>query len=229
MTAATRAVKIRFGYSLPDLDDLARIALSQTPDGRGLLSAADRYHIAWSGIALALYEAEERPSREDLIRAGWKALAEARTQEMQAHGLRLDAGEVHTRPAFEAYWRTPGEPAEERLIERLAVSQTLTALTGSQRAAAAAVASLGSYEAAQQALGITRAALTYRLMAARVRVLELWMPGETPIPPRYVHDRKPVRCGTPHGARAHRKRRERPCEACRAAASPEPWSARGAA
>lgn len=225
----TTPVRLRYGYTLAVLDDLTRVALSQTVDGRGLMSAADRYHIVWSGIAVALYEAAERPPREDLVRAGWRALAEARTQEMQAHGYRLRDGEVRIRGSFEAFWRTPGEPAEDRLIERLALRQTLTALTGTQRAAAAAVACLGSYDAAQDALGITRASLTYRLMAARVRMLELWMPGETPIPPRYVHNRKPIRHGTPHGARAHRKRRERPCEACRAAAPPDPRSGRSAA
>lgn len=229
MTATTaRAVKIRFGYSLLDLDTLTRVALSQTVDGRGLLSAADRYHTVWSGIALALYEAEQWPSREELVHAGWRALADARGQEMQAHGFRLDDGRVRVRHAFGAYWRTPGEPAEETLVERLAVRQVVQVLTRGQWAAVSAVASLGSYQAAQEALGITRASLTYRLMAARVAVLRAWMPGETPVPPRYVHDRKPVRCGTPHGARAHRKRRERPCEACRAAAPPDPRSGRAA-
>lgn len=225
----TSPVRLRFGYTLAQLDDLTRIALSQTSDGRGLMSAADRYHVVWSGIALALYEAAQHPTREELVRAGWKALAAARTQEMQAHGYRLDAGEVHVRSSFAAYWQTPGEPAEERLIERIAVRQTLAALSPRQRASVTAVAALGGYDAAQDALGITRSTLTEHLMNSRRRVLELWMPGETPVPPRYVHDRKPVRCGTPHGARAHRKRRERPCEACRAATPPDTRSERTAA
>lgn len=220
---------VRYGFTLPALDDLTRIALSQTVDGRGLMSAADRYHVVWSGIALALYEAEERPSREDLVRAGWRALAAARDQEMQAHGYRLDGGEVRIRSSFDAYWRTPGEPAEERLVERLAVQQTLKVLSRRQHDAVTAVAALGGYDAAQTALGISRGTLTEHLMNARRRVLEAWMPGETPIPPRYVHDRKPIRCGTPHGARAHRKRRERPCEACRAAMPPDPRPERTAA
>lgn len=208
---------LRHGYTLTTLDVLTRIALSQTVDGRGLMSAADRYHTVWSGIALALYEADQRPSREDLVRAGWRALAEARDQEMQAHGYRLDDGEVRIRRSFEAYWRTPGEPAEDRIIERLAVQQTVKALTRRQRDTVAAVAALGGYAAAQEALGVTRSTLTEHLMNARCRVLQLWMPGETPIPPRYVHDREPINHGTPHGARAHRKRRERPCEDCRTA------------
>lgn len=220
---------LRYGYTLAALDDLTRVALSQTVDGRGLMSAADRYHVVWSGIALALYEADERPSREDLVRAGWKALADSRVQEMQAHGYRLDKGEVRIRASFEAYWRTPGEPVEERVIERLAVWQTVKVLTRRQQAAVAAVAALGGYDAAQEALGVTRSTLTEHLMNARRQVLQLWMPGETPIPPRYVHDRKPIRCGTPHGARAHRKRRERPCEECRAATPPDPRTERRAA
>ena len=221
--------RVRHGYTLATLDDLTRVALSQTIDGRGLMSAADRYHVVWSGIAVALYEADQRPTREDLVRAGWRALAEARDQEMQAHGYRLDHGEVHIRHAFGAYWRTPGEPAEERLIEHLAVQQTLSVLSPRQRAAVTAVAALGGYAAAQTALGITRSTLTDHLMNARLRVLEAWMPGETPIPPRYVHDRKPIKHGTPHGARAHRKRRERPCEECRAAVPPDSRTERSAA
>lgn len=225
----TTPPKLRYGYTLTALDDLTRIALSQTVDGRGLMSAADRYHIVWSGIALALYEAADRPSREDLVRAGWRALAEARTQEMQAHGYRLDSGQVRIRHSFDSYWRTPGEPAEERLIERLAIRQSLGVLSPRQRAAVVAVAAFGDYDEAQTALSITRGTLTEHLMNARRRVLETWMPGETPIPPRYVHNRKPIEHGTPHGARAHRKRRERPCEACRAAAPPDPRSERRAA
>ena len=221
--------RLRFGYTLATLDDLTRVALSQTVDGRGLMSAADRYHVVWSGIALALYEADERPSREDLVRAGWKALADSRGQEMQTHGYRVDDGEVRVRGSFEAYWRTPGEPAEDRIVERLAVEQTVKALTRRQRDTVAAVAALGGYDAAQEALGVSRSTLTDHLMNARRRVLELWMPGETPVPPRYVHDRKPIKHGTAHGARAHRKRRERPCEECRAAVPPDPRTERSAA
>lgn len=211
--------RLRHGYTVTDLDHLTRTALATTHD-RWILSAADRYHLAWSGIAVALYTATTRPTREELVAAGWRALAEARDQEVQAHGWHLASGEVRLRPAFAAFWHTRGSDGfEDVVVERLAIRQVVDALTRKQRDTVAAVATLGSYDAAQEALGITRARLTDRLMRTRRRVLELWMPGETPIPPRYVHDRKPIRHGTPHGARAHRKRREKPCEACRAAAA----------
>lgn len=222
-------VEIRHGCTLETLDQLTRMALSRNVVGRAYMDAADRYHLAWSGIALYLYEATDPPDRADLIHAGWAAISQARDQELQAHGWRVEDGELHQRPAFVVYWDAPGQGFEETVIERLGLRQALTELTPACRDAVNAVYALGSYQAAQEALGITRAALTDRLMRARMTILRAWMPGETPIPPRYVHDRKPINCGTPHGARAHRKRRETPCEACRAAAPPDPRNAGRAA
>lgn len=227
MTAPT--IEIKHGYTLDTLDQLTRMALSRHVVGRAYMSAADRYHLAWSGIAIHLYETDEAPDRADLIHAGWAAINRARDEELQAHGWRVDNGELHQRPSFVVYWDAPGDGFEETLIERLGLRQALDVLTPACRDAVNAVYALGSYQAAQDALGVSRAALTDRLMRARMTILRTWMPGETPIPPRYVHNRKPIKCGTPHGARLHRKRREKPCEACRAAAPPDPRYARSAA
>lgn len=222
-------IEVKHGYTLTDLDQLTRMALSRNVVGRAYMSAADRYHIAWSGIATHLYETDTPPDRADLIHAGWTAINKAREEELQAHGWRVDKGELHQRPAFAIYWHEPGTGFEEALIERIGLRQAVAELTPACRDAVYAVYALGSYQAAQDALGITRAALTDRLMRARMTILRAWMPDETPIPPRYVHDRKPIRCGTPHGARLHRKRREKPCEACRPAIPPDPRYAKDAA
>ncbi|WP_326642996.1 hypothetical protein OG884_18455 [Streptosporangium sp. NBC_01755] len=209
---------LRHGYTWDDVDQCTRIALSWHMVGAGFVQMADRYHLAWSGIVAALYEAAEQPERADLIHAGWRALTDARDQELRAHGWAIDTGELRIRPRFAAYWDPPpGGGFEEAIVERLGLYQAFHTLTPGMRDAVLAVAATGSYAAAEQYLGITRAALTVRLSAARMAILRAWMEGETPARPRLVRDRKPIRCGTPHGYRAHSKRREKACEACRAA------------
>ncbi|GHE33261.1 hypothetical protein GCM10017673_40240 [Streptosporangium violaceochromogenes] len=209
---------LRWGYTLNDLDHITRMALARHIAGRNIIRAADRYHLAWSGVAEALYAADTPPDRADLIAAGHRALIEAREEELQAHGWSIDTGHLQTRPRFAAYWAPVGDGGfADAIIDRLGLHTALQTLTPRQRDAVHAVATLGTYDAAQQHLGIGRGTLTSHLHAARLAILQAWMPGETPIPPRYVHSRAPIRCGTPHGYRTHSKRREKPCEACRAA------------
>lgn len=212
-----RPGELKWGYRPQALDRLTRVALATHYYGRGVTSAADRYHAAWSGIAVALYEATARPTENDLVHAGLTAITDLTNAETKAHGWVHEGGTTRYRPSVAVYWHAPGDGWEDALVERLALRPAMERLTRAQREAVLAVYALGSYAAAEKHLRITRAALTYRLHAARVTILGLWMEGETPIPPRYVHDRAPIEHGTPHGARAHRKRREKPCEECRLA------------
>jgi hypothetical protein len=208
---------LRWGYTFTDLDRLTRMALSRHHYGRGITSAADRYHAAWGGIAIALYEATEHSDRADLIHAGWEAITAMNNAETKAHGWVHEKGETRHRPAVAIYWHTPGEGWEEALVERIAIHQVLEYLTPAPRDAVNAVAAAwGDYAAAERMLGVTRATLTERLRVARNTALQLLMEGETP-PKTFVRSRDPIKHGTPHGARAHSKRREKPCEECRLA------------
>src|SRR5690606_16459965 len=65
--------QIKHGYTLADLDDMARAAVAV--DRLLVGDAHYRHSIAYSAIAEALYASEEPPDRAHLIRVGWQAIA----------------------------------------------------------------------------------------------------------------------------------------------------------
>lgn len=169
---------LRHGYNLADLDVLARSALS-----RGWARNADRrlrYHLAWSGIAEALYAAEDRPEPSELVHAGWEALSGFLTDERHHWGLKPDGSE---RPSYALYWneavRVTPSP-ENGIVERLALWQVWARLRDVDREALLALAVHDEYGKAAAALGLRMGAYYRRVRLARLRFLRLWHEGEQP-------------------------------------------------
>lgn len=190
---------LRFGYNMADLDRLTRLAAGRVFGGDFFI--VDKYDLAWSAIAEALYAAADRPDPQDLVRTGQKAISAARMKDLGQHGLSTSG----PAPRFAAYWtglRATPSP-ETRIVERTALWQILPHLTEVQRAAVHALAVHGSYTAAAGALGIRYGAFVNQIHLARRRFFSLWLEGETPVRARV--DRRvgrarplPERCSAGH-------------------------------
>ncbi|WP_155054553.1 RNA polymerase sigma factor sigma-70 region 4 domain-containing protein [Streptomyces blattellae] len=172
---------VAHGYTMRDLDALARAVVS---NNRAWWPAGDRddlYTAAWHGIAEHLCAADERPVRRDLLEAGRQALARDVKETMQFHGARRDSTNNGARYAM--YWQWAGRvtPSPEAgIVERTALAQILAALTPRQRQAFTALATLGDYVEAARLLDIE--AQTFRSLLGRARgaFRELWHEGEAP-------------------------------------------------
>lgn len=172
------------GYTLRDLYRLTAAAMRA--DRSGAMDWTDRWNVAWSAIAEALYGAEEPPHRQHLVRVGWQAIYAEVRDGRRHNGYRdreFDAG-LGSAPRFAAYWlglpRTVPSP-EEGVVERLTVPRLLATLTEGQRRVIMAVAvAAGDRPAAARALGLSEKALNYQLRTARGRCLAAWLEGETP-------------------------------------------------
>jgi hypothetical protein len=77
-------VELRFGYTLADLNGLARLAVHTAGAMAG--DWHDRYDTAWSAIAEHLYAAPHWPPRHDLVRAGQLAIYAVVDGDRQAYG-----------------------------------------------------------------------------------------------------------------------------------------------
>lgn len=177
---------IAHGYTLADLDRMARAACAADRSLAGDMTT--RYDTAWSAIATALCEAETWPRPETLIRAGWQAIyAEIRAMQ-HTYGYSEYVGGFGPRAA--AYWtRIPADHMDDKVIEPMAAWQILATLTEKELAAVTALAALGDYQAAADALGISYLAFHQRLTAARTRFRRRWYAPETPPPVRGMDKR----------------------------------------
>jgi len=195
MSAAAQA-EVRHGYSLADLDDLARRVVRNGMNWWPAGDRADQHDTAWHGIVEHLYSADDAPTTKELLEAGRRTLTDEVKAQMQMHGARRDG--TNTGAKLATYWRafaatTPShEPA---IIERFALSQIMAALTPRQREAFTALAACDDYVGAAQLLGIEPQ--TYRGLIGRARQSfdDLWHEGETACkrrPDRRVTRRDPT-------------------------------------
>jgi DNA-directed RNA polymerase specialized sigma24 family protein len=169
------------GLTLADIDALARTVVS---NNRTWWPAGDRddlYAAAWHGIVEHLCEAQEAPSRRDLLEAGRRALATDVKANMRHHGARTDTSNNGLR--FAQYWTWAGRSVpspESSIVERLALAQILAALTPRQRESFTALAATGDYLEAARLLDI--ADQTFRSLIGRARgsFRDLWHEGEAP-------------------------------------------------
>jgi len=178
---ATELDALRGGWTLRDIDRLAKAVVS---NNRTWWPAGDRddlYAAAWHGIVERLYSAEDEPTRIDLMEAGRNALAQDVKATMRHHGARTDSSNNGQKYAM--YWEWAGRTTpspEQGIVERVALEQILTALTPRQREAFSALAATGDYPEAALLLDI--ADQTYRSLLGRARgaFRGLWHEGELP-------------------------------------------------
>ncbi|MFP8944738.1 hypothetical protein ACLIYM_25345 [Streptomyces fenghuangensis] len=171
---------IRWGWTLADLDLLARAVVSNNRTWWPAGDRDDQYAAAWHGIVEHLYTADEEPKRAELMEAGRRALAADVKATMRHHGTRRDTRNDGSR--YAVYWQWAGRTIpspENRIVERLALEQILPALTPRQIAAVQALAAAGDYEEAARLFG-SQTGLKSQLMHGRRRFRELWHEGETP-------------------------------------------------
>lgn len=202
MTAVAEVATLAWGYTLDDVNRLARQAASATRSRGGTAFGQDRYEEAWCGIVEKLYEATEHPERRDLFVAGYEAVSAQWTQHMQSHQARWVNGEPITGPNFEKYWRPITSASDDdftdRVAERLALPQLLSLLTDLEYEALMAKSVHDKPEDAARALGIDRTTLYRRVKSAREKILTAWYAPETP------HEHKVGEtCGSGHSRAEH--------------------------
>ena len=177
----TTSLTIAHDYTIRELDALAR---SVVMNNRTWWPAGDRddlYAAAWHGIVEHLCEADEPPTRRDLLEAGRRALVDDVKATMRHHGARRDSSNNGQKYAMYWEWAGRATPSPEHgIIERLALEQILSALTPRQREAFAALAAAGDYPEAARLLDIADQTLRSLLGRARTAFRELWHEGETP-------------------------------------------------
>lgn len=200
---------LRHGYTLAALDQLVRTGIMRNP-WYAAVDTDERY----AAVEL-LYTSDQPPTPQDMIRCAWYAADDLTRRDGEHRGVPRARGENYTGrtdlPRFHAYWTTISRHTaspEEPVVERTALAQIWPRLTPGQQAALSALAAHGDYQAAADALGLSRAAF-YRLVSTgRRRVLALWWEGETPR--RGWRDRRRVTAETQlHSISAHIRKRRR--------------------
>lgn len=171
--------RIRYGYTLTDLDRLARLCV--TVAWARMTDHRDRYDAAWHAIAETLYTATEPPTERDLTTAGVNAISRLAQDEQRHHGQHVDAG-LEGRPNFQRYWalaRVTPSP-EDGIVDRIALAQIWPTLSATHRQALIALAVYEDHDLASSA--IDRSPATYRqhLKNGRAAFRVLWHEGEVP-------------------------------------------------
>lgn len=175
---------VAHGYTMRDLDALARAVVA---NNRAWWPAGDRddqYAAAWHGIVEHLCTTDEPPHRHDLMEAGRNALAADVRDTMRHHGARRDSTNTGQKHAMYWEWAGRAVPSPENgIVEHLALDQILAALTRRQRQALDALAATGDYAEAARLLGIEGQTFRSLLGRGRGAFRALWHEGETPSRP----------------------------------------------
>lgn len=214
---------LRYGFTLNDLHRITKTAMSA--DRSMAMDWRDRYDIAWSAVAEALYTADAAPTWQQLVQEGWQAIYADVRDTYRHHGYRdrAAAGQHGSAPRFAAYWwgRTVVGSHEAKIVERYALPAILGRLTDMQHRVVQAVAVFdGDRVRAAAHLGIGEKSLAYQLRTAREVCAALWLEGETPARQhlrrldRRQHKGPEPEHGTSRAARRHRALRETPCDLC---------------
>lgn len=183
MNTAPDRINLWHGYSLDDLDRLARIATVRAFSAR-LLDPTDRYEIAWGAIVEALAAAAEPIPGGLLVMTGATAINRAGQDYRHTWGMSRDwysvEGDVR---AYQRYWelaRQPMSSHEDAVVDRLALRQIWPRLSPTHQRVLMAFAIHGTHAAAAASLG--KKLVTYRthLKDARADFRRLWHEHETP-------------------------------------------------
>ena len=205
---------IKWGYTLHDLDRIARIAIQR----RSAYSACDvdeRYAVAWHAAVEHLLTADEPPTVRGLTNIAWNAAdyETRRTGEYRGHGRsrgdgsRSDGATVK----FWAYWESHARitPSPETgIVDRIACNQIWPRLTPAQQQALETLAAVGDYQQAADALGLKYHTFCRYLSTGRARFIELWLEGETPAG-RWRDRRRTTPETQLHSISAHIRKRRR--------------------
>ncbi|MFC3995201.1 RNA polymerase sigma factor [Nocardiopsis sediminis] len=186
---------IAHGFSTADIDDIAALA-SSTVRWPGRLDWRTRAEVAWSAIAEYLVRLADDtdpaggpPTRRDLTIVGWSAIGEYARKDDSFRGFNWGYESTST-PKFERYWALAANPSPcpaNGIVERRALAQIWAALPEKHRRILLALAELGHYAEAAEALGLTRGSFYALVSRARRAFLALWHEGETPSRP-WGHD-----------------------------------------
>jgi hypothetical protein len=188
---------IRHGYTLTDLDRIARYAVHVSPVTH---SYSERCEIALSAIAVQLYESADPVTANELLQHGRRAiLADLKDQQRHEGYYRAHTdGGRHgpgSSPAFVTFWSDAAKPAgspERYVLDGLAVRQILPELTRRERDALVALAVHDTYQAAAEAMGIEYNSFKALISKGRRKFLALWHEGEVPSRPWGVDRRAGV-------------------------------------
>lgn len=212
---------VRHGYTMADLDRLARLTVTFHLGWFAGGNRNDQYEAAWHGIVEHLCSTEQPPSERDLLDSGRRALQDDQQRHQQMLGTSRSA--TYTGANFARYWdwhgRTTPSP-EDSIVDRLALRQILPELCASHLEALNVLAAFDTadpdgtakVEAAAAALGIGYRAMTSRLMRARANFRTHWYAPDEPPP---MH--RPMAAVAPQVEQ--RLRAE--CGVCGAAMTPE--------
>ena len=174
--------EIRHGYTLDNIDQLARAAITRSRSS-GSAYAADydeQYAIAWDAIARHLYTTTDHPTGYDLIGAALTALSDDSNAHRRHHGY------YDNTRAYGVYWTDISAPTpspERGIVEWTALTQIWPQLAPYQRAALTALATFEDHQQAAEALGKSYKTFTTFISQARRDFLRLWHEGEEPSRP----------------------------------------------
>jgi hypothetical protein len=217
------------GYTVADIDRIARGAARA--NGWAASDFTDRMETAWDAAAVFILTAAGRPEPRDVAIAARRAVLDAITDGLRYWGYAGTdpAAGPGSAPRYWAYWfRPPGDPADERITDRIAAAQIWAALAEDDRviltARMASASRDETFALAAAALGITPATCQARLTRARRAFAGLWhAPDAPPSAPKHP-DRCPARtphqlvpeapCGTLTAYNRHRRRGEPADPAC---------------
>jgi hypothetical protein len=187
VTGLTNDVPLRHGYTLAAVNELTLVAVRCELFYRSR-SYAERIDLAWSAIVEHLYASEQPPSRRDLIHTGMTAISNWFVSEARTHGVNPSQRGRTTEPGvnFERYWHVFAHPTpgpEERIVERLALTQVWHTLPSRVRGVFGALAVHDDYHHAAESLSKTPEQFYSQIAYARTKFLALWHDGETPSRP----------------------------------------------
>lgn len=183
MTLPRGQLELRHGYTVHDVDRLARAAMHRRNGTR--LDPDDRWATAWHSIVTTLLEATEPPDERTLLLTAARALNTEANAYARVWGMdtrRINEGTA-IMGGFRRYWDwlPPPYPHPERAIEHMAMWQILAVLPARQLEAIMQLAAHdGDGRAAAHAMGITWGGYCALLHRGRTRFYELWHEGEQP-------------------------------------------------
>lgn len=175
------ADELRHGYTLAHITNLARWIVSRSGRYQGS-NVADRIDAAWFAMIEHLYSRDDPPHPSALTGAGISGIDRYIAAEMHAHGQQRTERGGGMLPSFERYWASPVHktPLEDRVVERIALTQIMPLLTARQAEAVNALAAAENYQTAAALLDMNPGTFRVTIRDARRRFLAAWHQGETP-------------------------------------------------